>query len=147
MLGEIGSYWTILVGVILIWVALGMMGVSVGSMSGGLMGKFKLKGMFGAVVLGLAYGLLSGSCTFGFIAPILAFITIQKQIAVGIFYIVIFGIGHCIPIAVAGSSTAMVQRLLENSSFQQGSLWFRKAAGVAIGLFGIYFILNPFLGA
>lgn len=147
MLGEIGPYWTILVGGILIWVALDMMGVSACSMSGGLMGKFKLKGLFGSFTLGLAYGLLSGSCTFGFIAPILAFITIQKQIAIGIFYIVLFGIGHCIPIAVAGSSTALVQRVLENGKFQQGSLWFRKAAGISVGLFGIYFIVKPFVGA
>jgi cytochrome c-type biogenesis protein len=147
MLGEIGPYWTIFVGAILIWVALDMMGVSACSMSGGWMGKLKLKGLSGAFVLGLAYGLLSGSCTFGFIAPILAFITIQKQIAIGIFYIVLFGIGHCIPIAAAGSSTALVQRVLENSNFQKGSIWFRKAAGIAIGLFGIYFIVNPFVGA
>jgi len=147
MLGEIGPYWTILVGAILIWVALDMMGVSACSMSGGLMGKLKLKGISGAFVLGLAYGLLSGSCTFGFIAPILAFITIQKQIGIGIFYIVLFGIGHCIPIAVAGSSTALVQRILENGNFQKSSIWFRRLAGVAIGLFGLYFIVNPFMGA
>ncbi len=147
MLGEIGPYWTLLVGAILIWVSLDMMGVSGCSMSGGLMSRFKLKGVLGAFALGLAYGLLSGSCTFGFIAPILAFITIQEKIAVGIFYIILFGIGHCIPIAVAGSSTALVQRLMENSNFQQGSVWFRKAAGVAIGLFGLYFIATPFVGA
>ncbi len=147
MLGEIGPYWTILVGAILIWVALDMLGVSACSMSGGLLAKFKLKGLFGAFVLGLAYGLLSGSCTFGFIAPILAFITIQQEVAVGVFYIVLFGIGHCIPIAVAGSSTALVQRLMESRNFQQGGVWFRKAAGVAIGLFGIYFILTPFVNA
>jgi len=147
MLGEIGPYWTILVGAILIWVALDMLGVSACSMSGGLMARFKLKGLFGAFVLGLAYGLLSGSCTFGFIAPILAFITIQQEVAIGIFYIVLFGIGHCIPIAVAGSSTALVQRLMESRNFQQGGVWFRKAAGVAIGLFGLYFIATPFMGA
>lgn len=147
MLGEIGPYWTILVGAILIWVSLDMMGVSVCSISGGLMNRFKLKGVFGAFVLGLAYGLLSGSCTFGFIAPILAFITIQERIAVGVFYIVLFGIGHCIPIAAAGSSTALVQRILENTEMQRGSLWFRKLAGIAIGLFGVYFIVNPFVGA
>ncbi len=147
MLGEIGPYWTILVGAILIWVSLDMLGVSACSMSGGLMSRFKLKGLFGAFVLGLAYGLLSGSCTFGFIAPILAFITIQEKVAIGIFYIVLFGIGHCIPIAVAGSSTALVQRLLVSGNFQKGSIWFRKLAGVAIGLFGVYFIVNPFVGA
>lgn len=147
MLGEIGPYWTIVVGILLIWVALDMMGVSACSVSGGLMGRFKLKGIFGAFSLGLAYGLLSGSCTFGFIAPILALITIQKQVAIGIFYIVLFGTGHCIPIAVAGSSAALVQRILENGNFQKGSFWFRKAAGVAVGLFGLYFIVKPFIGA
>lgn len=145
MLGEIGPYWTLLVGAILVWVALDMIGIKACSMSGGLMSRFKLKGLFGAFVLGLAYGLLSGSCTFGFIAPILAMITLQDQIAVGVFYILLFGIGHCIPIAVAGSSTALVQRLLQNGNFQKGSLWFRKLAGVAIGLFGIYLIIRPFI--
>lgn len=145
MLGEIGPYWTILVGAVLIWVALDMWGVSRCSMSGGLMGRIKIKGMKGAFILGLAYGILSGSCTFGFIAPILAFITIQEKILIGIVYIVLFGIGHCIPIAVAGSSTAKVRKLLESSSFHEGSQWFRKLAGAAIGVLGIYFIVRPFV--
>jgi len=146
MLGEVGPYWTILVGAILIWVALDMWGVSQCSMSGSLMGRIKVKGMAGAFVLGLAYGILSGSCTFGFIAPILAIITIQQKILIGIVYIVLFGIGHCIPIAVAGSSTATVRRLLESSSFHEGSQWFRKCAGAAIGLLGLYFVMRPFVG-
>ncbi len=145
MLGEIGPYWTILVGAILIWVALDMMGVSWCSMSGGLLARIRMKGLPGAFVLGLGYGFLSGSCTFGFIAPILAIITIQQKILIGVVFIVLFGIGHCVPIAIAGSSTAKVKKLLENSSFHQGGLWFRKCAGVAIGLLGLYFILRPFL--
>lgn len=145
MLGEIGPYWTILVGAVLIWTALDMLGVGVPALSGGAMARLRFKGVAGALVLGLAYGLLSGSCTFGFIAPILAFITIQEKVALGLFYIVLFGIGHCIPIAVAGSSTAMVGRVLENGQFRRGSRWFRKAAGCAIGLFGLYFIFRPFI--
>ncbi|SPF43658.1 Cytochrome c biogenesis protein, transmembrane region [Syntrophobacter sp. SbD1] len=146
MLGEVGPYWTILVGVVLIWVALGMLGIPRCSMSGGLFGRMKIKGLFGAFLLGLAYGVLSGSCTFGFIAPILAIITIQQKILTGVILIVLFGIGHCIPIAVAGSSTAKVRRLLENSSFREGGLWFRRCAGVGIGLLGVYFVLRPFIG-
>ena len=97
MLGEVGPYWTILVGAVLIWVALGMLGISGCSMSGGLFGRMKIKGLLGAFLLGLAYGVLSGSCTFGFIAPILAVITIQQKILTGVILIVLFGIGHCIP--------------------------------------------------
>ncbi len=145
MLGEVGPYWTILVGAILLWVSLDMLGVSACSMSGTALQRVKLKGLPGAFVLGLAYGILSGSCTFGFIAPILAFVTIQQKIVLGIFYIVLFGIGHCIPIAVAGSSAALVKRVLENGKFQQGGLWFRKAAGVTIALFALYFIVSPFV--
>ena len=146
MLGEIGPYWTILVGAILIWVALDMLGVSWCSFSSGLLGRIGIKGLPGAFVLGLAYGVLSGSCTFGFIAPILAIITVQQQILTGLIFIILFGIGHCIPIAVAGSSTAKVKKLLESSSFHESGLWFRKCAGVGIGLLGIYFMMRPFLG-
>jgi cytochrome c-type biogenesis protein len=146
MLGEVGPYWTILVGAVLIWVAVDMLGLARCSMSGSLLARIKITGLLGAVILGLAYGILSGSCTFGFIAPILAIITIQQKILIGILFIVLFGIGHCVPIAIAGSSTAQVKRLLESSSFHEGGLWFRKCAGVGIGLLGIYFILRPFIG-
>ncbi len=147
MLGEIGPYWTILVGAVLIWVALDMLGLTKCSMSGGLIARIKIRGLAGAFLLGLAYGVLSGSCTFGFIAPILAIITIQQKIVTGVLFIILFGIGHCIPIAVAGSSTATVKRLLESSSFYEGGAWFRRCAGIAIGLLGIYFVIRPFLPA
>ncbi len=147
MLGDVGNYWQILVGILLIWVALGMLGVEKCSMSGSLLYRLNLRGMPGAFVLGLAYGILSGSCTFGFIAPILAIITIQQKVMTGIVLIVLFAIGHCLPIVVAGSSTAAVKKLLENSMWNGAGLWFKKIAGTTIFLMGIYFILAPFLQA
>ena len=147
MLGDIGNYWQILIGGILIWVALGILGVEKCSMSGGLLYRLNFKGVFGAFVLGLAYGVLSGSCTFGFIAPILAIITIQHKVASGILFILLFAVGHCLPIMIAGSSTAIVRKLMENSTWQGAGNWFRKGAGAVIGLLGIYFIVNPFFAA
>ena len=144
MLGDVGPYWTILVGAILLWVALDMLGVAKCSFSSGMLGRLKVKGIAGAFFLGLAYGVLSGSCTFGFIAPILAIITMQEKMLIGVILIVLFAVGHCLPIVVAGSSTALVQRWLENGAMRHGSLWFRKGAGVLIALLGFYFILKPF---
>ena len=146
MLGDIGNYWQILIGAVLIWVALGMLGVEKCSMSGSLLYRLNFKGLSGALALGLAYGILSGSCTFGFIAPILAIITVQQEVATGILFILLFAVGHCLPIAVAGSSSAVVRKLVENSTWQGAGGWFRKAAGTVICLLGVYFILNPFLG-
>jgi cytochrome c-type biogenesis protein len=145
MLGDVGDYWQVLVGLVLIWVALGMFGVEKCSMSGSLLYRLKLSGLFGAFGLGLAYGILSGSCTFGFIAPILAIITVQQKVATGVLFILLFAIGHCIPIVVAGSSTAAVKRLLENSTWQGAGAWFRKGAGVVISILALYFIVSPFL--
>ncbi len=146
MLGDVGNYWQILIGGILIWVALGMLGVESCSMSGNLLYRLNFKGVIGAFFLGLAYGILSGSCTFGFIAPILAIITVQQKIITGILFIILFAIGHCLPIVLAGSSTAAVRKLMENSAWQNAGNWFRKGAGVVICLLGAYFIINPFIG-
>ena len=147
MLGDVGNYWQILVGLVLLWVALGMFGVEQCSMSGSVLYRLNLKGIFGAFALGLAYGVLSGSCTFGFIAPILAIITIQNKMALGVLFILLFATGHCLPIVVAGSSAAAVRALLENSTWQGAGNSFRKRAGALIGVLGIYFIVNPFFSA
>jgi len=145
MLGEVGNYWQILIGMVLIWVALGMLGVEKCTISGSLLYRLNLKGLFGAFLLGLAYGVLSGSCTFGFIAPILAIITVQQKVAAGILLIVLFAIGHCLPIVLAGSFTTAVRQLMENSTWQGADNWFRKGAGMIICLLGIYFIIYPFV--
>jgi cytochrome c-type biogenesis protein len=144
MLGDIGNYWQILIGLVLIWIALSMIGVEKCSVSGSLLYKLNFRGIAGAFGLGLAYGILSGSCTFGFIAPILAIITVQTQIATGILFIILFAIGHCLPIVVAGSSTAAVRRVIENSVWQGAGNWFRRGAGIIIVAMGLYFIANPF---
>jgi len=147
MLGDVGNYWQLLLGGILIWVSLGMLGVEKCSMSGTLLYRLKIKGMVGALVLGLAYGVLSGSCTFGFIAPILAIITVQEKVATGIVLILLFAVGHCLPIVFAGSSTAAVRRLMENNTWQGAGTWFRKGAGVMICLLGVYFMASPFVSS
>ena len=147
MLGDVGVWWQVLVGGVLIWAALGMLGVQACTLSGSLLYRLNIRGISGAFVLGLAYGILSGSCTFGFIAPILAIVTVQQEIMTGILLIVLFAAGHCLPIMIAGSSTAWVRKLTENSSWQGAGAWFRKGAGVVIALLGVYFILNPFVAA
>jgi cytochrome c-type biogenesis protein len=146
MLGDVGDYWQILVGLLLVWVALGMLGMEKFSISGHLLTRVNVTGLSGAFILGLAYGILSGSCTFGFIAPVLAVITIQEKAAAGILLILLFATGHCLPIVLAGSSGAAVRGLLENSSWQNAGNWFRKGAGVVIFILAVYFITNPFVG-
>jgi cytochrome c-type biogenesis protein len=145
MLGDVGPYWTIAVGLVLVYVALDMLGVASCRLSGGLMSKLKVRGVSGALIMGLGYGLLSGSCTFGFLAPLLAVITVQDQVLTGVGLILAFALGHCLPIVVAGSSAALARRIMEQRLFSGGSQWVRRAAGVLVGLLGVYFMALPFI--
>ncbi len=43
-------------------------------------------------------------------------------------------------------AAALMRRVLENTRFQQGGIWFRRIAGVAISCLGGYFIVQPFVG-
>ena len=61
-----------------------------------------------------------------------------------ILFILLFGMGHCLPLVIAGSSMAGVKKLLENYSWNTAGTWFRKMAGSFIFLLGIYFVLAPF---
>ena len=145
MLGDVGLWWQVPVGAVLIWVSLGMLGVQACTLTGSMLCRLKLRRVHGAFVLGLAYGVLSGSCTFGFIAPILAVVTVQKEWATGSVMMILFAVGHCMPIVLAGSSTALVRSVTENHVWQGVGEWFRKAAGLVVGIMGLYFMLRPFI--
>lgn len=45
MLGDVGPYWTIAIGLLLIWVALDMLGVAKCSLPGGLLARLTIKGL------------------------------------------------------------------------------------------------------
>lgn len=146
MLGDVGIWLQVAVGFVLIWVALGMLGVQACSMSGSLLYRLNFRGIHGAFGLGLAYGILSGSCTFGFIAPILAIVTVQQEVFAGSVMMLLFALGHCLPIVFAGSSTAAVRKLTESRTWQGAGGWFRKGAGVMIAGLGVYFVAGPIIG-
>ncbi|MFW6005084.1 MAG: cytochrome C biosynthesis protein, partial [Desulfonatronovibrionaceae bacterium] len=74
-----------------------------------------------------------------------AIITVQEKVAAGITMVVLFALGHCLPILAAGSSAAFVRRILELKSWHGAGQWFRKGAGLLIGFLGLYFIINPFM--
>ncbi len=48
MLGDVGLWWQVPVGAILIWVALGMLGVQACSVSGSMLYRLNLRGVHGA---------------------------------------------------------------------------------------------------
>lgn len=147
MLGDIGQYWGVAVGLLLIWAGGDILfRKSCSTANANLATRLRLRGVFGAWVLGLAYGTLSGSCTFGFLAPILTVITIQGDVAFGAMLAALFALGHCLPIAIVGSSTAQAGRLLQWAPLSGGGKWFKTAAALILVCVGVYLAVSPFMG-
>ncbi|MDX8387255.1 MAG: cytochrome c biogenesis protein CcdA [Ghiorsea sp.] len=145
ILGDVSSYWMLLPGLLLLWIAADMFGVIQCSLvPNSLLSKLKVRGAWGAFLLGLAYGVISGSCTFGFIAPILAVITVQQEVVTGMLLITLFALGHCLPIAIAGSSTAKIQYLLASASYERVYKISRIFSAVLIAGLSLYFIALAF---
>ena len=97
---------------------------------------FRLTGPFGALVLGAGYGILSGPCTFGFLAPVFAAAALPGSQAVGAVLVAAFAAGHCLPIAAAGASSALCSAYLSSRFADFAQKTGRKAAGLLIAAAG-----------
>lgn len=146
MLGDVGPWWPVAVGLLLLWVAWTLFRPAQCSTTGKAMERFQVKGPFGSLVLGLGYGFLSGACTFGFIAPILGVITLQKELVTGITMLILFGLGMCLPLVLCGIFSARTMELLHSHAGQKVVTIMRKLAALVISLLGLYFMMHPFLG-
>ncbi len=145
MLGDVGPWWQAAVGLLLLWVAWTLMRPPQCKATGHVLARFQMQGATGALVLGLGYGFLSGACTFGFIAPILGVITVQKEPATGVAMLVLFGVGHCLPLVICGMFSARTMELLHSRTGQGLVAVMRKAAAIVIAALGLYFTVTPFL--
>ncbi len=136
MPSEASRYWTIPAGALLLLAAIDILGLPRYSASGSLLGRVKIKGFAGALLLGSAYGVFAGSCTF-----------IPQKLVTELLFFVFLILGNFIPMVTARSSAARVKRLMGQNPFPEEETWVRKCAGVMIGLLGMYFLLSPFFGA
>jgi cytochrome c-type biogenesis protein len=144
LLGDVGPWWQVAVGILLLWVAWTLFKPPQCSATGNVMSRFQLQGPKGSFILGLAYGTLSGVCTFGFLAPILGIITLQEQTLTGVTMLLLFAIGHCLPLVLCGMFSARTMELLHSHTGRTMTAVMRKLAAVVIAGLGFYFIFVPF---
>jgi cytochrome c-type biogenesis protein len=92
------------------------------------------RGLLGALLFGLTFGLALGPCTFGFMAPVLG-VTFGLADAAPVFafsVLALFGIGHCAVIGLAGVSSTWVQRWLDWQNDRPGATWLRRGCGLLV---------------
>jgi cytochrome c-type biogenesis protein len=142
MMGNVGRYGNYFVAVIFFIVGLHLLDVIPMPFSGPSRVGMKRKGMLAAFILGLVFGIALGPCTFAYMAPMLGvtFKVASTNPAYGIALLVVYGIGHCSVIVLAGTCTELVQRYMNWNEKSKGAIILKKICGVLVLLGGLYLI-------
>jgi cytochrome c-type biogenesis protein len=142
MMGDIGSYGNYLVAIIFFVVGLNLLGVIPLGWSKPDQTTRRRKGFIGAFLLGLIFGIALGPCSFAFMAPLLG-ITFKlgsEQPVYAGSLLIMYGLGHCGVIALAGVCTGQVQRYKEWNERSHGALRLKKICGTLVLLGGLYML-------
>ena len=142
MMGDVGRYGNYFVAAIFFLVGLHLLDVIPMPWSGPGHVGMKRKGVFAAFILGLVFGIALGPCTFAYMAPILAvtFKVAASSIAYGILLLVVYGLGHCSVIVLAGTSTEAVQHYLNWNEKSKGTVLLKRVCGALVIVGGLYML-------
>lgn len=142
MMGDVGRYGNWFVALIFFAVGLHLLGVIPMPGSGPGQVGMKRKGLMAAFILGLVFGIALGPCTFAYMAPMLGVtfkLGAEQPVYAGSL-LLMYGVGHCGVIVVAGTSTGLVQRYMNWNESSKGSRILKKVCGLLVLLGGLYLI-------
>jgi cytochrome c-type biogenesis protein len=142
MMGDVGPWGNYLVAAVFFLVGLHLLGVIPMPWSGPGQVGMKSKGLLAAFILGLVFGIALGPCTFAFMAPVLGvtFKVAATNAPYGVLLLLLYGLGHCSVIVLAGTLTEVVQRYLNWSERSKGAVIVKGICGVLVLLGGVYLI-------
>ena len=142
MLGDVGPYGYYFVAIIFFLVGLHLLGVIPMPWSGPGRVGMKRKGMLAAFILGLVFGIALGPCTFAYMVPMLGltFKLAATNLFYGVLLLVVYGLGHCSVIVLAGTCTELVQRYMNWNEKSRGAIILKRICGVLVLIGGLYLI-------
>ena len=142
MMGDVGRYGNYFVAAIFFVVGLHLLDVIPLPFSGPARVGMKRKGLLAALILGLVFGIALGPCTFAYMAPMLAvtFRLASTALLYGVLLLIVYGLGHCSVIVLAGTCTELVQRYMNWNEKSKGAVIVKRVCGVLILLGGLYLI-------
>lgn len=142
LMGDVGTIGNLLVAGVFLVIGLYLMDVLRFSWDTGPKLQTQLKGVGGAMTLGLLFGVGLGPCTFAYMAPVLGtvFHLSQTSIIQANSLLLAFGLGHVAVIVGAGSFGNWVQRYLNWTDNSRALVIVKRICGALVLTGGIYLI-------
>jgi len=140
LFGDVGKFWYYLAAAVAIVMGLYLTGVVRFKLPQPVTLKSKHKGIVGAFLLGLLFGVVSSPCATPVLAVILAFVATKGRIIYGMSLLFVYAVGHCALIVLAGVFTGFVESYAKSKGVSNFSSLTKKISGVLIFLAGLYIL-------
>lgn len=141
MYGDVSSAWNWVVAAVCVVMGLHLMGVltvPIPSLADKV--QPKTRGLLGALMLGLLFGLVSAPCAAPILVVLLTYLAGSgASVAYGGSLLLVYALGHSLLIIIAGTSMGAARTLIENKKMSRTMDILRKGAGAVIVLVGVYF--------
>jgi cytochrome c-type biogenesis protein len=139
-IGTSTTWWYYLVAFVCFVIGLNMLGlihIEPPMWLGGLREKITLKGIPGALALGLVSGLVASQCATPVLAAILTYVMAKGALVYGAGLLFAYALGRGAPIILAGTFTGVLKGL---QAFGRWNEILEKIAGVIVIAVGLYFV-------
>ncbi len=141
MYGDVSNSWNFVVAVVCIAMGLHLaefVTVPIPSLGGRL--QPRTRGLGGALVLGLLFGIVSAPCAAPILVVLLTYLAGSgASVPYGGFLLLVYALGHSVLILLAGTSMGIARQLIENRKATRLLGLLRRTAGATIVFVGIYF--------
>ncbi len=144
LIGNAGSWWYIVLGVLMMLMSLQTLGVFEFIPSGHLVSKNTKKGFLGALLAGILGGIFSSPCSTPVLIALLAVVAGSGNMLFGILLLLCYSIGHGVLAVVCGTGIGFVNKLNQSESFGRLSMILKIVMGVLIALIGFYMFYLAF---
>lgn len=144
LLNAAGSWWYILLGVLMLLMALQTFGVYEFIPSTYLVSKSARKGYFGAFAAGILGGLFSSPCSTPVLVVLLGLVARSGNVAWGVFLLLVYSVGAGALSVAAGTSVGLVKRITGSGKYGAFSAALRYVTGGAMLLIGLYLLYLGF---
>jgi len=98
----------------------------------------KQRGLLGAFILGLIFGIVSSPCATPILALILTFVATKGEVVYGTSLLFIYALGHCALIFLAGTATGFAESFIKSKGISNLTTWAKRIGGSIVVLVGIY---------
>jgi cytochrome c biogenesis protein CcdA len=123
--------WTYIAAAVCLLMGLHLLGVIEFTIPAPVSVRPEQKGILGALLLGMLFGLVSLPCAGPILLALLSVVPL-KGVLFGAVLLGAYSLGHCALVLIGGTSMGLAKRMIESRGLKKANYWLRKGAGLVI---------------